>query len=193
MRRRRLRGVIGLAAVGALAAAVALGAGPLGEAVRKVTLPLDHEDVIRQQAAAKDLDPALIAAVIYQESKFRDRTSPAGAEGLMQILPDTAKFIARKSGGTEFELRDLGTPHINIRYGSWYLSYLKGRYGDTALVAAAYNAGETNVDGWIRDAGGRESFDPQADIPFAETRAYVEGVLDKRGEYRKHYAEELGL
>jgi len=176
-----------------VAGAFALGVGPFGDAVRKITLPLNHEDVIRQQAAAKDLDPALIAAVIYQESRFRPRESSAGAKGLMQILPDTARFIARESGGTEFEVPDLATPDINIRYGSWYLRYLEGRYQDDGLVAAAYNAGETNLDRWIRDAGGRGSFDLVEDVPFKETRAYVAGVLEKRKEYRKHYAEELGL
>ena len=71
------------------------GAGPLGEAVREITLPLRHDDIIRQQARDKDLDAALIAAVIYEESRFRDQTSHAGARGLMQITPDTADFIAQ--------------------------------------------------------------------------------------------------
>ncbi len=192
-RRRRLGWLVLLCALAGVAGAFALGVGPFGDAVRKITLPLNHEDVIRQQAAAKDLDAALIAAVIYQESRFRPRESSAGAKGLMQILPATAHFIARESGGTEFQIPDLATPEINIRYGSWYLRYLEGRYQDDGLMAAAYNAGETNLDRWIHDAGGKESFDLQEDIPFEETRAYVAGVLEKREEYRKHYAEELGL
>ncbi len=193
MRRRRLGWLVVACALAGVAGAFALGVGPFGDAVRKITLPLNHEDVIRQQAAAKDLDPALIAAVIYQESRFRPRESSAGAKGLMQILPDTARFIARESGGTQFEIPDLATPDINIRYGSWYLRYLEGRYGDAGLVAAAYNAGETNLDQWLEDAGGRKAFDLERDIPFKETRAYVAGVLEKREEYRKHYPEELGL
>ena len=188
---------MGLAAALVVAGVIALvaagGMELFGDAVRKITLPLNHEDVIRQQAAEKNLDPALIAAVIYEESKFRDRTSPAGAKGLMQILPDTAQFIARKSGGTAFELRDLGTPDINIRYGSWYLRYLLRRYGDDTLAVAAYNAGETNVDRWVRAAGGPGGFDPQRHIPFKETRDYVRDVRQKRAEYRRHYPEELGL
>lgn len=180
--------------LGAGAVAVATGIGPLGDAVREITLPLKHEDVIRQQAADKNLDPALIAAVIYQESRFRDETSSAGAKGLMQILPDTAEFIARRSGGTAFELRDLGDPDINIRYGSWYLRYLLAQHhGDVALAVAAYNAGEGNVDSWIREAGGASAFDPATDIPFPETGQYVAGVLEVRDDYRKHYADELGL
>jgi soluble lytic murein transglycosylase len=132
--------------------------------------------------------------MIYQESKFQDRTSSAGAKGLMQILPSTAQFIAHKSGGTAFELRDLGTPQINIAYGSWYLRYLINRYGgNETLAVAAYNAGLTNVDKWVKAAGGDSSFDPARDIPFPETRAYVHSVAEHRKLYRDKYASELGL
>ena len=190
IRRRRLTALLAIAAVGALAA-LWFGAGE--KALREITLPLRHEDIIRQQARDKDLDPALIAAVIYQESKFRPRTSRAGAEGLMQVLPSTAKFIARRSGGTAFVPSELGTPQVNIAYGSYYLRYLLNRYdGNETLAIAAYNAGETNVAGWIRDAGGPERFDP-ADIPFPETRAYVKSVERHEVDYRQHYARELGL
>lgn len=164
------------------------------EGIQELVLPLRHEDIIRQQARDKGLDAALIAAVIYQESKFEDRTSSAGAKGLMQILPGTAHFIARKSGGTAFELRDLGTPQINISYGSWYLRYLIRHYdGNEVLAVAAYNAGENNVDKWVRRAGGDTSFDPSTDIPFPETRHYVASVMDHRKQYRDKYAKELGL
>jgi soluble lytic murein transglycosylase len=193
-RRRRFTALAVAAVLAAVAGAVALGLGPLGEAVREITLPLRHEDVIRQQAADKGLDPALIAAVIYEESKFRDQTSTAGAKGLMQLLPDTARFIARRSGGTQFELRDLADPDINIRYGSWYLRYLLQQHdGDVALAVAAYNAGEGNVDNWVRAAGGAAAFDPATDIPFPETRDYVADVLERREDYREHYRDELGL
>jgi soluble lytic murein transglycosylase len=168
--------------------AVAVKVLDLGEKIQEVTLPLRHEDVIRQQARDKGLDPALIAAVIYSESKFRDQTSKAGAKGLMQILPDTAKFIAHLSGGTAFELRDLGDPDINIRYGSYYLRYLLDRYdGNTVAAIAAYNAGHTNVDRW----GGAAL--TARDIRFPETRSYVSGVLEKRDDYVRHYARELGI
>ena len=191
-RRRWLRAGGVLVVLGTVAVIVALG--PLGEAVREITLPLRHDDIIRQQARDKDLDPALIAAVIYEESKFRDQTSHAGARGLMQITPQTAEYIARKSGGTRFEQGDLGTPQINIAYGSFYLRYLLDRYdGNYELAVAAYNAGETNVDRWIRGAGGADGFDAADDVPFAETRSYVANVLERREEYRDHYADELGL
>ena len=190
IRRRRWTALLAIAAVGGVAA-LWFAAGE--KALREITLPLRHEDIIRQQAADKRLDPALIAAVIYQESKFRPRTSAAGAEGLMQILPSTAKFIARRSGGTAFVPSDLGTPQVNIAYGSYYLRYLLNRYDDNETLAiAAYNAGETNVARWIREAGGAEHFDP-ADIPFPETRAYVKNVEQHEKDYRRAYARELGL
>ena len=167
---------------------------PLEHAVQEITLPLRHEDIIRQQAHDKDLDPALLAAVIYQETKFRPRTSSAGAKGLMQILPNTATFIARKSGGTRFELADLANPQVNIAYGAWYLRYLMDKYHDNVvLTAAAYNAGERNVDDWVQKAGGTAEFDAARDIPFPETRSYVSGVLDHQNAYRHTYAKELGL
>jgi soluble lytic murein transglycosylase len=190
-RRRYIAAALVLALLG-VAVVMAVRLGP--HAVKELTLPLKHEDIIRQQAADKGLDPALIAAVIYQETKFRDRTSSAGAKGLMQLMPGTAEFIAHKSGGTQFELRDLGTPQINIAYGSWYLRYLIGHYnGNQMLAVAAYNAGEDNVDKWVTRAGGPSNFNADSDIPFPETRAYVQGVLDKRDAYAHNYAKELGL
>ena len=191
--RRRL--AILLAVILGVVAAVALAArGPVEEAVLEITLPLRHEDIIRQQAADKDLDPALIAAICYQESKFQDRTSHAGARGVMQLLPSTADYIARKSGGTQFVQGDLADPQINISYGSWYLRYLLDHYsGNERLAIAAYNAGETNVDRWVDKAGGPDEFTTDEDIPFAETRAYVSSVEEKQDQYRRKYGRELGL
>ena len=185
--RRRTALMVGMLGIGLVAAFIALKP-TVDDAIREITLPLRHEDVIRQQARDKNLDPALVAAVIYRESKFRDVTSEAGAKGLMQILPSTAQFIARRSGGTQFEVRDLANPQINISYGSWYLRYLLDRYdGNTVAAVAAYNAGHTRVDNW----GGKElTLD---DIRFAETAHYARDVVDKRGEYRDKYSAELGL
>ena len=124
--------------------------------MQEFTLPLQHQDIIRQQAADKHLDPALIAAVIYAETKFDPRTSAAGAEGLMQILPQTAEFLARKSGATTFTTADLGTPQVNIAYGSYYLRYLLDEYGGKLVPAiAAYNGGEANVSRWLAEARAR--------------------------------------
>ena len=182
------------AVVGASVAALVTGAGPLDDAVREITLPLRHEDIIRQQASDKNVDAALIAAVIYEESRFRDQTSHAGARGLMQITPATADFIARRSGGIRFKQEDLATPQINIAYGTWFLRYLIDHYdGNESLAVAAYNAGQTNVDRWVDGAGGPGEFDTARHIPFPETRAYVQNVEDRRKEYRDHYGGDLGL
>jgi soluble lytic murein transglycosylase len=170
------------------------GGGPLSDTLREITLPLRHDDIIRQQASEKSLDPALVAAVIYEESKFRDQTSHAGARGLMQITPATADFIARRTGGTRFVQADLATPQINIAYGAYYLRYLLDRYDQQeAPAVAAYNAGHGNVDRWVRSAGGPEAFSVERDVRFPETRAYVDNVLERRGQYRDHYGSELGL
>jgi soluble lytic murein transglycosylase len=190
--RRRIALTAGLALV---AVALASLVHPVDHAVREIALPLRHEDIIRQQAADKRVDPALIAAVIYTESRFRDQTSRAGAKGLMQLMPGTADYIAHKTGGTRFERADLATPQINISYGTWYLRYLLNRYhGNTVLTLAAYNAGEGKVDEWWRRASERgERFKVADHIPFPETRDYVHRVLTARGEYRRTYARELGL
>ena len=154
-RRRQIlrRRLLLLAGVAITVAAVLSLAGKADKAVQEIKLPLRHEDIIRQQAADKHVDPALIAAVIYTESHFRDQTSHAGAKGLMQLMPSTADYIARKSGGTKFERADLATPQINISYGTYYLRYLLDRYdGNEVLALAAYNGGEGNVDRWVAEA-----------------------------------------
>jgi len=166
----------------------------LNRVASKGTLPLSDASIIREQAAAKRLDPALIAAVIYAESKFEPRPSPAGAEGLMQILPATAYYLAHLSGGYRFTAGDLATPKINLAYGSYYLRYLLDHYeGNEMLAVAAYNAGVTNVDEWVAhaDAAGRRlTVDA---IPFPETREYVRRVLAAQRDYRAKYPRQLGL
>jgi len=187
-RRRRRLAIGAIVVVVAIVALMLLGLpGKLDHAIQELTLPLRHEDVIREQSRDKEVDAALIAAVIYSESKFSDRTSSAGARGLMQITPQAAKDIERHSGGTTFELGDLADPEINIRYGTFLLRELLDRYdGDVVAALAAYNAGPGNVDEW-----GGSSLTAEA-IPFPETRAYVEEVLDKQQAYRDKYARELG-
>jgi soluble lytic murein transglycosylase len=185
--RRRRAAWAGIAVLAGLLLAFLIAGGAFDSAIKELTLPLRHEDVIRQQAAEKDVDAALIAAVIYSESKFSDQTSSAGARGLMQITPEAAEFIEKQSGGTTFKLSDLSDPELNIRYGTFLLRELLDRYdGDEAAALAAYNAGPGNADKW----GGAGL--TVAEIPFPETRAYVEEVLQKRDEYRRKYAKELG-
>jgi soluble lytic murein transglycosylase len=163
-------------------------------AVRNRGLPLGYVSVIREQATEKHLDPALIAAVIYAETKFDPRPSAAGAEGLMQILPSTAYFLAGLSGGSQFTASDLATPSINVAYGSYYLRYLLDHYeGDEMLAVAAYNAGISNVDAWVAAARANGTRLDEAAIPFRETREYVRRVLGAERDYRTTYARVLGL
>jgi soluble lytic murein transglycosylase len=184
---RRWLALGGVAVAIGLVVGAMVASGKFDEAIQELTLPLRHEDIIRQQAAEKEVDAALIAAVIYSESKFSDATSSAGARGLMQITPEAANEIERLSGGTSFKLDDLSDPEINIRYGTFLLRELLDRYdGDEAAALAAYNAGPANADEW----GGSDL--NVSDIPFPETRAYVEEVLEKRTAYRDKYAKELG-
>ncbi|HKG36545.1 MAG TPA: lytic transglycosylase domain-containing protein [Solirubrobacterales bacterium] len=182
---RRLFALAAIAGVGL--AAYAIIGGVFEKAVRELTLPLRHEDIIRQQAAEKEVDAALIAGVIFAESRFRDQTSSAGARGLMQITRGTADHIERESGGSTFEFEDLADPDINIRYGTFYLRELLNVYeGNEVAALAAYNAGPSNAESW---GGSSMELD---DIEFAETRSYVAQVLDKRDDYRRAYGRELG-
>jgi soluble lytic murein transglycosylase len=190
--RRRTLGT--LAALALLVLIAVLIVSGVNHAVNKLGLPLTNASTIRKQAAAKRLDPALIAGVIYAETKFEPRESSAGAEGLMQILPETAYFIAHLSGGSAFTASDLATPSINVAYGSYYLRYLLDHYdGDEMLAVAAYNAGLANVDRWVAAAKAKGGQLTVATIPFPETRAYVERVQSAQQEYRSAYARQLGL
>jgi soluble lytic murein transglycosylase len=155
------------------------------DTVRRTVYPLRYEETIRDVSAEHDLEPTLVAAVVYTESRFRpDARSSQRAYGLMQLLPETARFIQERSG-IEGHYRD---PKVNLRMGAWYLDYLDGRYmGDERLVLAAYNSGEGRVDGWISDEG----FDVGEDIPFKETRHYVENVLEAQSVYEELYGRNL--
>ena len=165
----------------------------LRKAVNDLSLPLSYAGVIRQQAADKHLDPALVAAVIYAETKFEPRDSAAGAVGPMQIMPQTASFLARRSGATTFTTSDLNTPAVNIAYGSYYLRYLLDEYGgNVPLALAAYNGGESNVDRWLGEARADGRRFTVSDIPFPETRAYVQRVLQAEQDYRRAYPAALG-
>ena len=146
--------------------------------------PLEYEHIVTAHARNYDLPPALLAAVIYAESRFDPNAeSEAGAVGLMQLLPETAKGIALRTGGAKFVTSDLRDPEINVRYGSWYLDHLRGRYdGDTRLALAAYHAGPGNVDRWLAEGGG---------IAFPETRAYVDEVDRVRRMYSRAYGRDL--
>jgi soluble lytic murein transglycosylase len=190
VRRRRVGALITLVM---LILAVVLLLPLARRAIQHFELPLQYASIIRQQAAEKHVDPALIAAVIYAETRFRPRTSPTGAEGLMQIEPATAKFLAHRSGGYAFNVADLGTASVNISYGTYYLRYLMNLYGGSKVLAlAAYNGGETNVDKWLASANATDRSFTIGDIPSKLVSGYVGEVLSKQRAYRAHYAHQLG-
>jgi soluble lytic murein transglycosylase len=174
---RRVFAVILLAAV----ALVAVGAWVVTtepDWYQRARYPLRYETIVRAHARNYDLPPALLAAVIYTESKFdADARSGAGAVGLMQLLPETAQGIAVRTGGNGFVDADLVDPEINVRYGSWYLRHLIDKYGTEERALAAYNGGQGNLD---------------RGVMYPETRHYVDRVLELRGIYRKAYPSELG-
>jgi soluble lytic murein transglycosylase len=172
--------VVGLTAIAVLA--VAFGAIHYTQPgwYERLWYPLRYEEIVRGHARNYGLDPALLAAVIYQESKFNaDARSKRGAIGLMQLLPDTARGIAKRTGGSRFRISDLSNPELNVRYGAWYLRHLLDKYGSTRLALAAYNAGQRNVDEWHARGVG---------IQFAETRRFVERVAKLERIYRHAYS-----
>lgn len=149
----------------------------------RLRYPLHYAQYVRVHAQEHGLDPALLAAVIYQESKFDSGArSSSGAIGLMQLTPRTAEGIAIRTGGHAFKTNDLYNPEINIRYGAWYLDNLFKKYGSERLVLAAYNAGQGNVDRW-RAA--------DEDVQFGETRAYIGRVENLKSIYRRAWRSQL--
>ena len=179
-----MKKLLWLVALGGLVAvtfaAVDLTSPPWYERIR---YPLRYSEYVRVHAKSHHLDPALLAAVIYQESRWRaGAKSSSGAIGLMQLTPETARGIAIRTHGSAFHTQDLYNPEINIRYGAWYLDNLFKKYGNERLVLAAYNAGQGNVDKWR--ANGQS-------IQFAETRAYVTQVEDVKQIYRNAWRSKL--
>lgn len=188
---RRASALVVLIALAALAAVFVVPV--VDRVVRDLSFPLQDTSIINRQAAVEHIDPALVAAVIYAETKFDPRTSSAGALGLMQIEPATARNLAHMSGGTLFKVADLAHPATNIAYGSYYLRYLLNVYHDNRTLAlAAYNAGLTNVDRWVATAHARGQTLTVGAIPFPQTRAYVVRVEAATKTYRRYYAKLLG-
>ena len=169
-------------------AAIAVGAFAYVETTEppwyeRIRYPLRYSEYVRVHAREHGLDPALMAAVIYQESKFRsDAKSSSGAIGLMQLTPSTAHGIAVRTGGNAFRTSDLYDPELNIRYGAWYLHNLFAKYHSERLVLAAYNAGQGNVDRWRESGEG---------IQFPETRAYVKRVEHLKAVYADAWRSKL--
>ena len=128
--------------------------------MRKFVYPLQYDYTVRQYAYEDQVDPALVAAVILVESKFNEgAASHRGAHGLMQIMPDTGKWIAEEMGLPDYTPDKLNDVQTNIQMGTWYLAYLLKEYdGNKVLALAAYNAGRGYVDEWVERYGWKKDF-----------------------------------
>lgn len=163
--------------------------------------PVKYEREIRAEAATHGVDPFLVAAVIRVESNFSsDKVSGKGAVGLMQIMPDTAKWIAEQPYFADRTFGDLTDPELNIEAGVWYLASLQKQFGSKlkeaasetdriALIAAAYNAGPGNVSGWLGSGRWDGRYETVGAIPFGETRHYVERIVYYHKKYQRYYKE----
>lgn len=173
--------------LGVFVVAVAVWAWPQ-PSVQRMRYPLLFREVVLQEAARAQLPPSLVAAVILQESEFHPAAcSSVGARGLMQLMPETAEWIHQALESRPGK-PDLLEPTTNVRLGSTYLNYLRERFeGEEVAVLAAYNAGPQQTEDWIRARPGTRF--QIGDIPFPETRCYVEAVLDSERRYRELYPE----
>lgn len=158
---------------------------------RRNLYPINHQETIVKHAATQKIDPLLVAAVIRTESKFHSNaTSRSGALGLMQIMPETAQWIAEQRGDKDFRKELLFEPDLNIEYGTWYIANLGKEFdGDLVLVIAAYNAGRGNVNRWLTEKKWTGEHTTLEQIPFPETREYVKRVLNNYQAYRELYPE----
>ena len=145
--------------------------------------PLGYRDLVESYSSQYLLDPSLVSAVIFEESRFRENSnSTKGAVGLMQLLPQTADYIANKIDGPQFDSRALSDPEKNIKYGCYYLRYLTKKYADLDKVLAAYNAGEGNVDQWLLEG--------DYTVKFKETSDFVDKVKKTKEIYNNLYFQK---
>ncbi len=156
--------------------------------------PLEYSEIVEREAQTYEIDPLLVYAVIKVESNFvADAVSHAGAMGLMQIMPDTYRWLAEKNGFTDVAQEDLLIPEINIKYGCMFLSILLQRYSQTASAVAAYNAGLGNVDKWLEDSEIAPDGENLERIPFSETRHYTDRVLENYKLYQRLYPRVVSV
>lgn len=155
----------------------------IGEIYIIKVYPIKYKKEISECSQKYDIDESLIYAIIKSESSFYpNRESKAGACGLMQIMPNTMKYI---KGDSKLDKDKLFEPSFNIEVGTKYLRYLFNKFKKTELVICAYNAGEGNIKKWLNDT--RYSLDGETliDIPFLETRKYLKKVLGSEKIYKK--------
>lgn len=157
--------------------------------VWRILYPLEYSGLLQQKAAEEDLDPALVAALVCQESTFNPgAVSSAGARGLMQVLPKTGRTLARALK-VAYRTQSLYDPAVSLDFGTRYLRDLLDRYdGRLERALAAYNAGPHRVDAWTRDKPEMPAEEFIESIPFTETRTYVMAILGSQEQYRRIYS-----
>lgn len=161
------------------------------DSIWKLIYPLRYEELVFKYANNYDNDPYLVTSIMYRESKFNARAvSPRGAIGLMQIMPDTADWIAGHIK-TDFQVEDLYQPEINIHFANWYIANLLQEFdGNLILMLAAYNGGRGNVQKWIKERKWTGEVDTIDQIPFPETQNFVNSVLSLYQRYLQLYEGE---
>jgi len=156
--------------------------------ILKQIYPVKYQEYVEKYAEEYDLDKNLIYAVIKVESNFNpDAVSNAGAKGLMQLMDNTAEECNQKGGFSYIIPEDMYVPEKNIRMGCSYLKFLMDTYGDMELVVTAYNGGTGNVDKWLGDETLSDGEGGLADIPYTETKKYVEKVTRTFEIYNRLY------
>ncbi|MGI5891850.1 MAG: lytic transglycosylase domain-containing protein [Bacillota bacterium] len=161
------------------------------EIARQLIYPDHYYEEILIAAEANNIDVNLLFAVVKEESGFnKDALSSVGAQGLMQLMPDTASWICKQAPFDYDPVNDVWDPGANIMMGAWYLNWLSDTYyyGNIAAAIAAYNAGQQNVNNWLQEGSWDGSFANAADIPFSETAAFLQSVNKSREKYAKLYS-----
>lgn len=160
-------------------------------AQKKVLYPLPYREQVEKYSARYRVDKFLALSVMKVESNFTEGAiSKSGAVGLMQIMPETAHWIAYRLDEEPPSINQLHDCDTNIKYGIWYLAELEDEFsGNDVLALAAYNAGRGNVWDWIEENGWRKNFSDVDSIPYSETRHYVKKVLAYREKYHELYGE----
>ena len=157
--------------------------------LEKKSHPAEHIEIVEKYADEYSVPKELILAVIRTESKFKsDAISSAGAIGLMQITPETYRWLCQKNSDPECDEKYLYTPETNIHYGVYYLDMLYSEFLSWETALAAYNAGPTRVREWLKSPE-YSSGGVLVDIPFRETRDYVKKVMEAKDKYKELYFE----
>lgn len=165
------------------------------DAVLKAVYPVKYSEIVEENAKKYDIDKYLIYAMIKTESKFKeDAESKVGAKGLMQLMDETADECNKK-GGFNFDIpNDILKPEVNIALGCFYLNQLLVLHdGDVSLSVAAYNGGVGNVSKWLSDSSLSDGDGGLLDIPFEETKGYVDKVLSSYEKYKEIYEKNGGF